>query len=97
MLQVLGPVPTIVSRDAFRAGLLELRMLFQEQLLAQMRGRPLVVSHLVLLQVGRRFIFACEDVFVFAKVVYYRMGRFILLVENVLSYGNIDPDFVVVK
>lgn len=97
MLQVLGPVPAIVSGDAFRAELLELRMLFQEQLLAQMWGRPLVVSHLVLLQVGRRFIFTSEDVFVFAKVVYYRMGRFILLVENVLSYVNIDPDFVVIK
>ena len=96
-MQVLGPVPAIVSRDALRAELLELRMLFQEQLLAQMWGRPLVVSHLVLLQVGRRFIFVSKDVFVFANVVYYRMGRFILLVENVLSYGNIDPDFVVIK
>ena len=96
-MQVLGPVPAIVSRDALRAELLELRMLFQKQLLAQMWGRPLVVSHLVLLQVGRRFIFVSKDVFVFANVVYYRMGRFILLVENVLSYGNIDPDFVVIK
>ena len=96
-MQVLGPVPAIVSGDALRAELLELRMLFQEQLLAQMWGRPLVVSHLVLLQVGSRFIFVSKDVFVFTNVVYYRMGRFILLVENVLSYGNIDPDFVVVK
>ena len=96
-MQVLGPVPAIVSRDALRAELLKLRMLFQEQLLAQMWGRPLVVSHLVLLQVGSRFIFVSKDVFVFANVVYYRMGRFILLVENVLSYGNIDPDFVVIK